>query len=238
MICPCSTFVSFLIHMGFTSHRSEWYFVAIKGSVEMCICQNVASGIRLLNQIDHDLGLREQSIPKVRWKVVGYTGQDAEEIGFDVVYGYLGCVALVASWRHQFHVKFARVADVILYLSDTSLLRTYFLGTMPARFSWSMSALYARIILASLQFFMGSTRMVLLSISTITMMYLLPQRDWVGNLPVWLKNIVLHTMYVWVYKSRIFLPWRWKVSHVSNGTAFALVDQTFFLVWFRAPLQF
>ncbi len=119
--------------------------------------------------------------------------------------------------------------------SGTSLSRTCFLGTMPARLSLSRSVLYARIISASLRFFMGSTRMALLSISTITMMNLLPQRDWMGNWPVWLENMVSRTMYVWVYTLRTFLPWRWEVLHVSSGVALTLVDCTFFLDWFRCP---
>ncbi len=63
-----------------------------------------------------DLGLWKQSIPKVWWKVAGYTGQDTEEMGFEVVYGYLSCIVLVASWWHQHHVKFAHVTDVILHV--------------------------------------------------------------------------------------------------------------------------
>jgi hypothetical protein len=118
---------------------------------------------------------------------------------------------------------------------DTSLSRTCFLGTMPAHLSWSRSAFYARIILSSLQFFMGSTRMVLLLISTMTMMYLLPRRYWMENWPVWLENVVSCTMYVWVYTLHTFLLWRWEVSHVSRGVAFTLVVRTFFLVWFRYP---
>jgi hypothetical protein len=61
-----------------------------------------------------DLGLGEQPIPKVWWEVVGYTGQDAGKMGFEVAYGYLGCIALVASWWHHFHVKFAYLTDVVL----------------------------------------------------------------------------------------------------------------------------
>ncbi len=81
---------------------------------------------------------------------------------------------------------------------DTLLSRTCFFGTMPAHFSHWRSASYARIISASLQLFMGSTRMALLSISTITMIYLLPRCNCVGNWPVWLENMVLRTLYVLV----------------------------------------
>jgi hypothetical protein len=113
MICPCSAFVSFLMHLGFTSHWSKWHFVLIKGFAEMCVCQNIGGGIRLSNQIDPDFGLLEQLIPKVWWKVVGYTSKDAEEMGCKGAYGYLGCVASMSSWWHQFHVQFAPFTDVI-----------------------------------------------------------------------------------------------------------------------------
>ncbi len=38
MICPCAAFVGFLMHLGLTSHWSEWHFIVVKGSPEMCIC--------------------------------------------------------------------------------------------------------------------------------------------------------------------------------------------------------
>jgi hypothetical protein len=38
------------------------------------IFQNVGGSIRLSSQIDYDLGLWEQPIPKVWWKVISYTG--------------------------------------------------------------------------------------------------------------------------------------------------------------------
>ncbi len=59
MMCPCTAFVSFLVHLGLTSHFSKWHFVVVEGSAEMCICQNVGEGIKLSNQIDCDLGLWE-----------------------------------------------------------------------------------------------------------------------------------------------------------------------------------
>jgi hypothetical protein len=74
MIYQYSAFVGFLMQLGFTSHRSEWYFVVIKRSAKMCVCQNIEGGVRLPNEVDCDLGLWEQLIPKVWWKVVGCTG--------------------------------------------------------------------------------------------------------------------------------------------------------------------
>jgi hypothetical protein len=47
MICPCAVFVSFLVHLRFTSHWSKWHFVVIEKSAEMHVCQNVGGGIRL-----------------------------------------------------------------------------------------------------------------------------------------------------------------------------------------------
>jgi hypothetical protein len=116
MICPCAAFVSLLVHLDFQSYQSKWHFVVIKRSAEMCKCQNIGGGIRLPHEIDCDLGLWEQLIPKVWWKVVGYTGQDPEKMGFKVAYGYLGCIALVASQWYQFHVKIACVMDVIFHV--------------------------------------------------------------------------------------------------------------------------
>jgi hypothetical protein len=49
-------------------------------------------------------------------------------MGFEVAYGYLGCVASVASWWHQFYVKFARVTDVILHVFGYLIVKDMFLG--------------------------------------------------------------------------------------------------------------
>jgi hypothetical protein len=72
--------------------------------------------------------LWEQPIPEVWWKVVGYTGYDAEEVGFEIAYGYLGCVASVATWWHLFHIQFARVTNVILHVFRCLVVKDMFLG--------------------------------------------------------------------------------------------------------------
>ena len=74
--------------------------------------------------------------------------------------------------------------------SEISLSRTCLMGTTPALRNRVISASYARIISASFLLVIGSTRIALLSISTITMMYLLPRCDLVGNCPVWSVNMV------------------------------------------------
>jgi hypothetical protein len=91
--------------------------------------------------------------------------------------------------------------------SETPLSSMCFFGTMPARFSQLRSASYALIISASLQLFMGSTRMALLSILTITMMYFLPCCERVGDWLIWSENMVLRILYALVYTSHVFLPW-------------------------------
>ena len=68
--------------------------------------------------------------------------------------------------------------------SDTSLSRTCLLGTIPARFNCVIIARYALVSSGSLQLFIGSNRIALLSMSTITMTYLFPLCKRVGNFPV------------------------------------------------------
>ena len=64
---------------------------------------------------------------------------------------------------------------------DTSLSRIYFWGMMLACFSRNIVERYDLVISASVRFLMVSTRIALLSISTMTMIYLLTCLDLVGN---------------------------------------------------------
>ena len=116
--------------------------------------------------------------------------------------------------------------------SETLLSSTCFFRTMPTQFNQWRSTSYARIISASLQLFMGLTRMALRSISTITIMSFLPHWKRVGNWPIWLENVVSQTLYVLVYTLHTFLPWSWEKLHVLNEIGHSLVEHTFFLVWF------
>jgi hypothetical protein len=85
---------------------------------------------------------------------------------------------------------------------------------------------------------MGSTKIALQSISTMTIMYLLPCWDHVGKRPVWLENTVLCMSYTCVNTSHTFLPVSCDVlvslrgdcvgcSHVVD---LAFVDRKFFRV--------
>jgi hypothetical protein len=49
-------------------------------------------------------------------------------VGFEVAYGYLGCVASVATWWHQFHIQFACVTNVILHVFRYLIVQDTFLG--------------------------------------------------------------------------------------------------------------
>jgi hypothetical protein len=66
--------------------------------------------------------------PEVWWKVLGYIGKDAEEVSFEVACGYLGCIASVATWWHQFHIQFARVTNMILHVFRYLIVKDIFLG--------------------------------------------------------------------------------------------------------------
>ncbi len=74
--------------------------------------------------------------------------------------------------------------------------------------------------------------MTLISISTITMMYLLPHRDIVGNSPVWLENMMYCTMYVWVYMPCTFF------RMFVMGLSLLWSNVCFFLSDSNVPLQF
>jgi len=136
----------------------------------------------------------------------------------------------------QCHLVF--VLDDCFVASDTSLSRMCFFGTILAR---CKHVINTRCVLASSWLFllvMGLTKIALLSISTMTMMYLLPHWDCMGNHPVWSENTVLHTSYTCVNTSHTFLPVSCNVFGSSRGdcdgcshvVGLGLVDQTFFCV--------
>ena len=147
-------------------------------------------------------------------------------------------------WRLLLH--FCGVCPVVLAIaaffssciidfraSDTSFSSMCFLGIIPDRRSLNIIVMYARMSSSSLKLLMGSTSIALLSISTITMMYLLPCCEHVGNCPVWLEKTVFLTSYTLMYMSRALCPWSVAVLGTSWGVRLGLVELTFFLDWFR-----
>ena len=81
----------------------------------------------------------------------------------------------------------------VFIVSDTSLSRICFFGTIPALFSRSIIVLYAHISSGSFLLFNGSTKITLLSISTIM-------------LPVWFKILSLWCRKVWCTRHWPFFP--------------------------------
>jgi hypothetical protein len=204
----------------------------------MCVCQNIGGGIRFLNQIDCDLGLWAQPIPQVWWEVVGYTDQDAEKMGFEVAYGNHGCIASVASWRHLFDIQFARVTNVILHVVRNLIVKDMFLGNNVGPFQLEQECVVCPYHLGILMVLRGLDKDGIAIDFHHNHDVLVASKRMDGELAGLVGKLVLHTIFVWVYTSRTFLPWRWEVLHVSNGAAFALVDPTFFLFGLDAPLQF
>ncbi len=49
-------------------------------------------------------------------------------MGFEIAHDYLGCVASVAAWWHQFHIQFACVTNLILHVIRYLVVKDMFLG--------------------------------------------------------------------------------------------------------------
>jgi hypothetical protein len=127
---------------------------------------------------------------------------------------------------------------IIFVASDTSLSRMCFFGTLLACCNHIINTLYAWTSLWPFLLVMGLTKITLLSISTKTMMYLLPRWDCMGNLPVWSKNTVSHTSCTHANTSHTSLPVSCDMFCFSRGdcdgcshvVSLGLVDCTFFCV--------
>ena len=134
-------------------------------------------------------------------------------------------------------VLFAFCIHPVLFFraSENSLSNMCFLGIIPDLFSLTVIVRYAHMSSASLQILMGSTSIVLPSISTITMMYLFNRCECVGNCPIWLEKTVFLTLYMLVYMSCTLLPHSVYVLGTSRRVRLGLVDLTFFLDWFICP---
>ena len=160
-------------------------------------------------------------------------------MGLEISNGDLCCVPAVTAWGGASSTDILHSSLMIVFVaSDTSLSRMCFFGTMPARCNRVINTLYAWASLWSLLLVMGLTKITLLSISTMTMMFLLPCWDCVGNRPVWSKHTGSHSSYTRVNTSHTFLPVSCDVVGSSRGdcdvcshvVGLGLVDCTFFCV--------
>ena len=128
------------------------------------------------------------------------------------------------------------IHPVLLFQGFRNFIIQYVLfGNYSAIFSLSIIDLYASMSSSSLRFLMSSTSIALLSIFTITIMYLLPRCERVGNCPVWSENTMVLTFYMLVYMSRTLCPCSFSVLCTLRGVRLGLVDLPFFLDWFRFP---
>ena len=102
---------------------------------------------------------------------------------FEIFDGYFSNVAAMAVRLDEF--ESARLSRMSFFmLSEHSLSRECFFGTIPAALMRFNRTRYARSYLSLVRFLMGSTRMALLSTSTMTMMYCIPLYDVMPKRPV------------------------------------------------------
>ena len=203
----------------------------------MGVGQNVGSCIGLTQQVDWYFSLWKESVTQWWRKILCCTGKATQEVSLKITDWHLYCIPAVGAWWHHFYLNFYSSCIIIFRASDTSLYNIYFLGIIPARLSISIIVWYARVSSASLRFLMGLISIALLSISTITMMYLFPCCERVGNCPVWLEKTVFLTLYTLVYTPCNLRPRSVALLGTSRGVHLDLADLKSFLDWFRCPFE-
>lgn len=153
---------------------------------------------------------------------------------FEVVNCHFRRIASVETWWYKFKGKVVLVPDVFLHVFRDFIVNHMFFGDTPVHCRRLTNAPQARIILPSFQLVMGSSSIAQLSISTITMTYLLPCSEQVGNCPVWSK-MVSQTLQTVVQMSCTFLPCKGVTLACLIGAVLCLVEHTFLHVWLRWP---
>ena len=157
--------------------------------------------IRLTQKIDYDICLWEEAIPQRKGKSSATLARTLRKCA-------LKCRIATSDALRRWQPGGTN-SNFIFYLSrmtsfiacKTSLLRTCFLGTIPAFLSRITNTWYVRVNFESFRIFSGSTRMALLLISTITMRYLLPRWDFWGNFPVWSDFFPGHRTLLWTHRA-------------------------------------
>ncbi len=76
-------------------------------------------------------------------------------MGFEVAYGYLGCITSVAAWWHQFHIQFVCVTDVILHVFRYLIVEDMFLGDNASPFELEQECIVCPYHLSVLAVFHG-----------------------------------------------------------------------------------
>ncbi len=159
-------------------------------------------------------------------------------MGLEISHGDFRCIPAVVA-RGTSSIAILYLSLIIEFIaSDTLLSRMCFFGTIPACSNHVINTQYALASSWSFLLPMGSTKIALLSISTMTIMYLLPCWDRVGKRPVWSEITVSCMSYTHVNTSHTFLPVSCDVLGSSRGdcvgcshvVGLAFVDHKFFRV--------
>jgi hypothetical protein len=114
-------------------------------------------------------------------------------MGFEIAYGYLGWVVSVATW---FHIQFARVTNVILHVFRYLVVKDIFFGDNAGPFELEQEYVVCPYHLGMLVVLYGFNKDGVAASFYHNHDVLLPQRDQVGNWPVWSENMISRTMYV------------------------------------------
>jgi hypothetical protein len=156
-------------------------------------------------------------------------------VGFENAYGYLGCIASVATWWHQFHIQFARVTNVILHVFRYLIVKDMFLGDNTGPFESEQECVvcpYHLGILAALHGF---------NEDGIAVNFYHNHDVFVATKRLDGELACLVGEHGFAYHVHLGVHIAYLLAMEVGGVAFSsggvltLVDRTFFLVWFRCP---
>jgi hypothetical protein len=80
----------------------------------------------LPEEVEGNLGLWEQAVPKAGREGGGYTCEHTEEMRFKVSDGHFSCISTVATRRNQLDFKLVGVSDVILHVEGDFIVEDVF----------------------------------------------------------------------------------------------------------------
>ncbi len=84
-----------------TSDWTKWGLVEIKRALEVFPCGDPGVESRLSKEIESELSLGKEEVPKVRRKGLIYTSQDGKEVGLEHSDCLLSTVPAMHIWRDQ-----------------------------------------------------------------------------------------------------------------------------------------
>jgi hypothetical protein len=156
-------------------------------------------------------------------------------VGFEIANGYLGCIASVAAWWHQFHIQFACVTNVILHVVRYLVVKDIFVGGTSGPFELVQECIICPYHLGILAVLHG------FHVDGVAVNFCHNHDVFVSRKRLDGESACLVREHGFVYHVRLgvhianLLAMMVVVLHVSSSVALTLVDLTFFLVWFRRP---